>query len=56
MSEILAALKARFILSINDHPEMRSTFKGFKIKPVKLKYSVSKGKQTRAKELLINNF
>jgi len=56
MAEILAALKAKFILSINDLPEMRAVFEGFNIKPVELKYSVSKGKQTEAKELLINNF
>jgi len=56
MAQILARVKAKFILSINDHPDMRKTFKGFKIHPVKLNYTVSKGKQTPAKEFLIRNY
>ena len=56
MATILAKVKANFILSINDHPEIRETFRGFNIKPVTLNYTVSKGKQTKGKELLISNF
>ncbi len=56
MAQILARVKAKFILSINDHPDMRKTFKAFKIHPVKLNYTVSKDKQTVGKELLIRNF
>ena len=56
MSEILGGLKAKFILSINDHPEMRETFKGFNFKPVTLKYTVAEKKATVGKELLISNF
>jgi len=56
MAAILAGLKGKFILSINDLPEMREIFSGFNIKPVELKYSVSKGPLTEAKELLISNF
>ena len=36
MVEILMAIKGKFILSINDHPEMREIFKAFSIKPVSL--------------------
>jgi DNA adenine methylase len=56
MAEILAKLKARFILSINDHPEMRNIFKKFKKKHVTLKYSVSEKQATVGKELLVSNF
>jgi DNA adenine methylase len=56
MSDILGGLKAKFILSINDLPEMRETFKGFEIKAVSLKYTVAEKKATVGKELLISNF
>ena len=56
MAKILKRIKARFILSLNDHPEIRELFKGFNIQPITLKYSVSKGEQAIGKELLINNF
>lgn len=55
-ADILSEIKAKFILSINDHPEIRSIFKPFNIKPVSLKYSVSVRKCKTGKELLINNF
>ncbi len=56
MAKILARVRAKFILSINDLPEMRRAFRAFKIQPVKLNYSVAKDKQTIGKELLIRNF
>lgn len=56
MAEILSDIKAKFILSINDHLKMREVFGKFKIKAVTLKYSVAKEKQTTGKELLITNY
>lgn len=56
MAQILSDIKSGFILSLNDHPDIRDTFKSFNIKPVELKYSVSTGKQKTGKELLITNF
>ena len=56
MADILSGIKGKFILSINDHKEMRRVFKFFKIKPVTLKYSVSVNKNTEGKELLIINY
>lgn len=56
MAKILIGIKASFILSINDHAEMRMVFKDFNIKAVELKYSAAKGKQPTGKELLISNF
>jgi DNA adenine methylase len=56
MAQILASIKAKFILSINDHPEIRAIFDEFNIKPVTLKYTAAKLKQISAKELLITNY
>jgi len=55
ISKVLAKIKAKFILSINDLPEIRKVFRAFKIKPVRLKYSVSEKHLTEAKELLVSN-
>lgn len=56
MATVLADIKSRFILSINDHPAIRDVFKKFHIKPVTLKYTVAQGKHTAGKELLITNY
>lgn len=53
MAEALGALKGRFILSINDRPEVRECFSGFEMMPVELAYGVSAGGATRAHELII---
>jgi DNA adenine methylase len=52
----LRNISAKFILSINDCHEMRAAFDGFTIKPITLKYSVSREGNTVGKELLISNF
>ncbi|MBI5578131.1 MAG: DNA adenine methylase [Deltaproteobacteria bacterium] len=56
MAKLLAGLKGKFILSINDHPQMRKTFKDFQIHPVSLSYTVSRGKTTKGRELIITNY
>lgn len=52
MAERLAQLKGRFILSINDVPQIRELFSGFEFREVGLTYSIS-GKGTEAKELIV---
>lgn len=54
LSDLLAAIEGRFILSINDTPEIRNVFAGFTIEPVELKYRLS-GKVTPARELIISS-
>ena len=49
MAKILSQIKAKFILSINDHEVIRNTFKEFKIKSVTLNYSVAKDQNTEEK-------
>ena len=56
LAAVLASLEGRFILSINDHPDMRRVFGGFKIRPVNLKYSVARNDATPATEMLVTNF
>lgn len=54
MAKVLGALKGRFILSINDVPEIRRTFAGFRLKPVRLSYSLpGADKAMAARELII---
>ncbi len=55
LANILENIKGRFILSINDKPEIRAIFKAFDMDKVELNYSISVGKQTKASELIIMN-
>jgi DNA adenine methylase len=57
LAERLAKLKGKFTLSINDVPEIRQTFKGFRIRRVETSYSMGSAKRSdRVFELLITNF
>jgi DNA adenine methylase len=51
----LRVLKGRFILSLNDTPEVRSIFRGFRIESVQLAYSAQKKAGRRYAELIIRN-
>jgi DNA adenine methylase len=54
LAAILAGIKGRFLLSINDVPEIRKIFAGFKLDRVTTTYTAHGGGYTkRAKELLI---
>lgn len=56
MAKRLKRIKGRFILSINNKPEVAETFKAFDQMPVELTYSVGGGQKTKpAKELIITN-
>lgn len=58
MAMQLSQTKGRFILSLDDRPEVRKIFAGFGIAPVKTSYSIGRHNSTRAKsigELLISN-
>ncbi|MDH7641180.1 DNA adenine methylase [Sphingomonas sp. MAHUQ-71] len=55
LAEQLAGIAGRFILSINDRPEVRETFARFHIAPIVTTYTV--GAEARpAGELIISNF
>lgn len=55
LAKLLKGIKGRFILSINDVPEIRQIFKGFYIKEVQTRYTMHQFKKPMAAELLISN-
>jgi DNA adenine methylase len=55
LAKSILGIKGNFLLSLNDHEEIRTLFSGFFIKPVKVKYSIGTGKKKKFPELLISN-
>lgn len=57
IADLLSSIKGRFILSINDHPEMRATFKAFKQEAVEIFYGLPGVaiKDKKFGELIIRN-
>lgn len=53
LADRLARLEAKFILSINDVPQIRELFAAFDQEPVELDYSLAGGKPVAARELII---
>ena len=56
LAELLAPLKGKFILSLNDTPGVREVFSEFRIEALKTRYSISSKKNQLASEVLISNF
>lgn len=56
MAARLSALQGRFILSVNDAPEVRGIFSGFEMEPAELSYRVAGGNRpaTKARELIVS--
>lgn len=58
LAEVLSTIKGRFLMTLNDTPEVRKIFRLYNIEEVELKYSVSRKIESRSKsrtELLISN-
>lgn len=58
MAELLATMKGKAVVSVNDIPEMRQAFKGHHIKRVSISYTVGasgRGREPKG-ELIISNF
>jgi DNA adenine methylase len=58
MAQVLAGMKGRFILSLNDHPEVRRIFAGFAVEEVGVRYTIggaAAGKAQEAREVIISN-
>lgn len=53
MADRLASIKGRFMISLNDTPEVRETFARFPIVPVSLTYSVAGGNGKSVGEVII---
>lgn len=56
LASILASIKGRFLLSINDVPDIRTIFAGFRLEEVETKYSLASDEVTQVHELLISNY
>lgn len=56
MAGRLRGLKGRFVLSLNDLPEVRTIFETFRIRGIELAYTAQKTAGRRFKEVLITNF
>jgi DNA adenine methylase len=54
LAAVLGGIKGRFLLSINDTPEIRRIFGGFRLDGVEVNYSVNGKQQGAAAELLIS--
>lgn len=53
LADRLAGIQGRFVLSLNDHPEVREIFQAFTFFDVNLAYTVSGGEGTAAAEVVI---
>ncbi len=56
LADLLATIKGKFILSLNDRPEVRDTFGNFAIEGVTTRYSIRATSKKAAGEVLIRNF
>ncbi|MBC7280054.1 DNA adenine methylase [Hoeflea sp.] len=53
MARVLAGIKGRFVLSLNDRPEVRSLFSGFRFADVGLTYTLHGGEGSKVGEVII---
>ena len=58
LRDTLADIKGKFMVTINDHTQVREWYKDFNVKEVKVAYSVSKEQKARKEygELIITNY
>lgn len=56
LAERLGRLKGKFLLSLNDRPEVRAAFSRFAMRPVDIAYSAQQAAGRRYRELLISNY
>lgn len=56
LEQRLRALKGKFVLSLNDVPEVRRIFRGFRFQEIELAYTAQQIAGKRFRELLITNF
>lgn len=56
LAERLTAIRGKFILSLNDVPEVRALFRRFRIHGVELPYTAQKKAGRRYREVIITNF
>ena len=55
MATMLRTIQGRFLLSLNDHPDVRKLFAAFQIEGVETSYTLSAAGSRRVGEVLISN-
>lgn len=55
MAHVLAGIQGKFLLSINDAPEIRRIFEAFRFTEVEVTYSISEAAPTKVQELIFTN-
>jgi DNA adenine methylase len=53
LAELMRSCKGKVILSINDHPDIRDVFAGFRMEQVAIQYSVNPNRGKTSSELVI---
>lgn len=56
MAKLLKEVQGKAIISLNDHPDIRTCFEGYHFESTDICYTVGSGKGTEAKEVLIFNW
>jgi DNA adenine methylase len=56
MSRYLKTIKGKFLLTVNDSPNLRQVFKDFNVEGVEVTGSTTEGFQSKRKELIITNY
>jgi DNA adenine methylase len=58
LRDILKSIKGKFLVTINDHPQVREWYHGFNIEDVNVAYSISREQKARKEydELIITNY
>ena len=56
LAQVLGKVRGKFVLSLNDVPEVRALFRRFLIKGVELHYTSQRAAARRYREVLITNF
>lgn len=57
MAELARSAQGHLIITVNDHPDMRSVFKGLPVRTTEIQYTVGgAGRSTKQRELIITNF
>jgi DNA adenine methylase len=56
LADRLSVLKGKFLLTLNDVPDLRKLFKHYSIDPVEISYSAQRKSGRRYREIIIRNY
>jgi DNA adenine methylase len=56
LEQSLHKIRGRFLLSLDDHPEVRKLFRGWRITPIQIVYTANRRPKLRYGEVLISNY